>query len=331
MEIDIQSKKIETLRNTYTHTEKRFGDKPATRYQEATFDIQPTENFHYRPTWQPELELYDKRRTAIKMKDWYDLNDPRQFYYGSYVGSRAKLQETADQNFNFVEKRGMLSFMPEEIKQKILSLIIPLRHFEWGANMNNTQICTMGYGTSITAPAMMHAADRLGIAQYITRIGLLLGENEVSFLDQAKQDWLEKEEWQGLRKAVEDSFVLEDWFELFVVQNFVMDGMIHPFFFEHFEQEINQHGGTAQGMLTEFMSAWYGETTRWVDTQLKVAAAESEENSKLISGWVNNWLQVIDEALRPLAQEAMTNGNDVLDQVKADLLKRAEKINLNLK
>ncbi len=330
MHIDIQSKKVETIRNTFTHIEKRLGDKPASRYQEATYDLQATANFHYRPTWQPEFELYDERRTAIKMDDWYKLLDPRQYYYGAYVGNRARLQETADQNFIFVEKHGTLSFMPAEVKQKILSFIVPLRHFEWGANMNNAQICTMGYGTAITAPAMFHAGDRLGIAQYITRIGLLLGENEVAVLEQAKQDWLEKEQWQGLRKVVEDSFVVEDWFELFVAQNFAMDGLAHPFFFDHFGKALHQQGIVAQGMLTEFMSIWYAETTRWVDAQLKVAAAESEENAKLISAWLNHWIQEVETAIQPLAQEAMGNDSKVLAEVKLALLKRAEKINIDV-
>jgi phenol hydroxylase P1 protein len=37
----------------------RFGDKPASRYQVGTFNVQPTENFHYRPTWDPAHNLYD--------------------------------------------------------------------------------------------------------------------------------------------------------------------------------------------------------------------------------------------------------------------------------
>lgn len=330
MHIDIKSKNVETIRNTFSHIVRRLGDKPASRYQEATYDIQPTHNVHYRPTWQPQYKLYDERRTAIKVDDWYKFLDPRQYYYGAYVMNRAKLQETADQNFTFVEKRGLLALMPEDVKQKVLQLVLPLRHFEWGANMNNTQICAMGYGAAITAPAMFQAGDRLGIAQYITRIGLLMGENEVGVLDQAKQDWLEKEEWQGLRKAVENSFVLEDWFELFVAQNFVMDGLIHPFFFDRFEQNLNEKGGTAQGMLTEFMSSWYEDSTRWVDAQLKVAAQESEENAKLLVDWINKWMVQTEEAITPLAQMALDNGDEVLAEVKAALIKRAEKVGIKI-
>ena len=34
--------------------------------------------------------------------------------------------------------------------------------------------------------------------------------------------------WQGLRRFVEDSMVLKDPFELFVVQNVVLDGLLYP-------------------------------------------------------------------------------------------------------
>ena len=38
--------------------------------------------------------------------------------------------------------------------------------------MNNCTICSRGYGTAFTAPAMFHAMDALGVAQYLTRLGL---------------------------------------------------------------------------------------------------------------------------------------------------------------
>ncbi|HCT2096385.1 TPA: phenol hydroxylase, partial [Acinetobacter baumannii] len=64
MQIDIKTSSVKPLRNTYAYIEKRFGDKPASRYQEATYDIQEEINFHYKPLWQPEFDLYDKGRTV---------------------------------------------------------------------------------------------------------------------------------------------------------------------------------------------------------------------------------------------------------------------------
>ena len=63
-----------------------------------------------------------------------------------------------------------------------------------------------GYGTAITAALpSIQAMDQLGIAQYLTRLGLLL--DEPAALDAAKTAWLEAPMWQALRHYVEDMLV----------------------------------------------------------------------------------------------------------------------------
>ena len=48
MQIDIKTSAVEQVRQTFSHVARRLGaDKPASRYQEATFDLQPEVNFHY--------------------------------------------------------------------------------------------------------------------------------------------------------------------------------------------------------------------------------------------------------------------------------------------
>lgn len=108
MQIDLRTVSITPLRQTYQHIADRQGaDKPASRYVEATMDVQPQANFHYRPTWDPAHELFDASRTQVVMKDWYALKDPRQLYYGTYTMARARMQEVAEADFEFVEERGL--------------------------------------------------------------------------------------------------------------------------------------------------------------------------------------------------------------------------------
>lgn len=76
MNIDLQAREIQPLRQTFDRVQAYTGDKPASRYLEAILSTQPTENFHYRATWEPEYELFDQRRTAIRMADWNSLRDP---------------------------------------------------------------------------------------------------------------------------------------------------------------------------------------------------------------------------------------------------------------
>ncbi len=265
------------------------------------------------------------------MKDFDQLLDPRQYYYGTYVIQRAKQQESQERNFQFVEKRLLLDTLSDEIKDKITKLVIPLRHFEWGANMNNYFISAYGYGAPITTAAACQGMDRLGNAQYITRIALTLSHNEPELLDKAKSIWMDDAMWQPLRKVVEDSFVLKDWFELHLLQNFLLDGLVHPLIFGQLNDEIMASNGTAFGMLTEFISDWYAESKRWTDATIKVAIKENDENKELIESWLNQWQPIARDAVAPLLEYGFgDSGPDHMVKVNDELQQRANKLGLDL-
>ncbi|WP_138378920.1 aromatic/alkene monooxygenase hydroxylase subunit beta [Luteithermobacter gelatinilyticus] len=330
MSLDIKTNVIEPRRQTYAHVAQRLGaDKPASRYQEATWDVQATANFHYRPTWAPERELYDVRLTAIQMDDWYRFNDPRQFYYGTYTMARNKMMETEEANFKFVEKRGLLDQMDDNWKEKVAFFLLPLRHYEWGGNMNGCNASDKSYGTAINQVLLYAGMDRLGIAQIISRIGLLLDGNSGDSLTAAKTFWMEDERWQPLRRLVEDSLVIDDWFEQAVAQFFCMDGVVFPLVYDHFDQENARHGGAALSMLNEFMIDWYADEMKWVDRLLKVTAAENAANAELLTSWVQTWGERALEAARPLAFHVLGDrAETVLEDIKAALHTRARKVGL---
>lgn len=329
MNIDLQAREITPLRHTYDHVARQIGgDKVASRYQEATFGAQPMVNFHYRPTWDPAFELFDKRRSKIVLADWYVLKDPRQFYYANWTMTRARQQDAMESNFTFVEQRGMLSLLPDALREKALQVLMPLRHVTWGANMNNAAVCAYGYGTAFTAPAMFHAMDNLGVAQYLTRLGLALGEPET--LDEGKQSWLNAPEWQSLRRLVEDMLVVEDPFELFVAQNLALDGLLYPLIYGSFvDDHVALQGGTAVAMLTSFMPEWHAESARWIDAVVKAAAAESESNRALLLQWTGHWGERAAAALAPIAVLALgEHGETALTEAGEQLQARLNKAGL---
>ena len=332
MSIQISAKVVKPLRVNYDYTARRIGkNKPASRYQEAVYDVQPTTNFHYPPSWEKGKELYDTSRTDIVMQDWYSFMDPRQYYYTAYVSVRARQQENMDNSFKMAEKSGLLASVPNELKQQVKTLLTPFRHVEYGANMNNQDICDRGYGTSITSLASFHGFDRIGISQYLSRLALLIDENEENGLEQARIDWLQGAAWQELRHAMEDIFVLDDWFEIMVAQNVVMDGLIYPLIYDRYMKKVAAEGGGTFSLLTQFMNDWYAETIRWTNALMKVTAAESEANTKLLSGWVTQWAERIERAVLPVAEMAFADdGSAQLTEVKQALLNRLAKQGLNI-
>ncbi len=330
MQIDLRTVSITPLRQTYNHIARRLGaDKAASRYIEATMDVQANANFHYRPTWDPAHELFDPARTRLVMRDWYALKDPRQLYYGTYTQARARMQETAEADFDFVESRGLAERYDAAARRTALDFYVPLRHVAWGANMNGASMCAYGYGTAITQPCLYAAMDQLGMAQYLSRLGLLLGHQ--GDLEAAKHAWLESPTWQGLRRLVEDSWVVSDWFELFVAQNVVQDGLLFGLAYKEVDTVLADRAGPTVSMLTRFQAEWFEDAKKWVDAVIKVAAAESDENKQLLSQWYADWRARAIEALRPVATLALADdGAAALERVTAVLDGRMSKAGLTV-
>lgn len=325
MTIEIKTTSIEPIRHTFSNVARRQGaDKPASRYLEAMFDLQADCNFHYKPYWDSQHELYDTRRTAIQMADWYAFRDPRQFYYGTWTQTRAKQQDVAERNFAFVDKRELAANLPAPVRERALAVLVPLRHVEYAANLNNCYMTAYGYGSAITQATMYAGIDRLGIAQYLSRIGLSLAGPEA--LDEGKRAWLEDAQWQPLRRLVEDLMVTQDWFELFIAQNLALDGLLYPLIYQRIDAELAREAGSTVAMLTEFMSEWHAENSRWVDATVKTAAAESPANKALLEEWTRNWSTRAAEALEPVAAQVFGNeARVVLAELQAELIQRAAK------
>lgn len=330
MQIDLRTVSIQPLRQAYDHLVRRFGDKPASRYQEGSYDIQAAENLHYRPTWAPDQALYDASLTRIVMQDWYALKDPRQFYYSTYTLARARQQDSMEANFEFVESRGLVGQLDGESRRLALDLLVPLRHAAWGANQNNSLICGYGFGAIFTQPCMYQAMDNLGIAQYLSRLGLLLGDVEA--LEAGKRAWQSAPQWQPLRRYVEDTLVLRDPFELFVAQNLALDGLLYPLVYERaVDDELAGRGASAVAMLTCFMSDWAQETRKWIDAVLKVAAAESADNAAVLGDWSRQWSNRAAAALLPLLEPLYgKRADEVVGEQMGVLQARLEKLGIRL-
>lgn len=327
MQMDLRTVAIKPQRHTFGHVARRLGaDKPASRYQEGTLDLQTMANQHYRPLWDPEHEYFDARRTAIKMVDWYAFKDPRQYYYGSYVMARARQQDAAESAFEFVETRRLVELAPPSTVALAKQILTPLRHVAWGGSMNNDFIAAYGFGAGITQPALLYAMDQLGIAQFLTRAALLLGD--AADLDKAKADWMEEPAWQSLRRLIEDLFVEKDWFELFVAQDLVIDGLLYPLVYQSIvDSKLASEGGSAIAMLTQFQAEWYSETAKWVDAQIKAAASENDENRALVAAWVAKWRARAIASFLPIAEIAFgAEAQSALDEVVEQLDRRIAKL-----
>lgn len=306
MQYELKTQVIEPLRQTFTPLIERYGDKPATRYQEGTIGLQATENFHYRPTWDADRELYDPDYSALKLTDPDSYTDPRQYYYTPYVTNRAAMHEAFGKTLDYVTDHGLLERTPGHWQKLIAEVIIPLRHYESGAQMLYSNACRFSYGATVAQCLSYEGFDRIGNAQLISRVGIALGEQTSATLKAAKALWLEAPDLQGLREVVEKLLVEQDW-AVGVIGLDMVDELIDALVYRYLDEEAILGGAGAYSLLAQHVGSWWAEHRKWLDPLYKAWLADEqygEANKAAITEAVNTWLPQALGAVVLLADRA---------------------------
>lgn len=273
MQFELRQQVIEPVRQTFTPLAKRYGDRPATRYEEGSVGIQSTEHFHYRPLWDPQHDIYDADYSALKLSDPDAYTDPRQFYYTPYVVNRAALHEAFGRNLTYVVDRGLLTKMPQQWQDLVTKTVLPLRYYESGAQLINVEGGRFAYGTTIEQVFTYASFDRIGNAQILSRIGIALGENCDAVLATTKPAWMDDQGLQGLRRLIEELLAAPDW-ALSNVGLDLCDRLLFPLLTAHLDEAALLGGAGAYSLLIQQLGVWWTDQRKWLDS--------------LISAWVND-------------------------------------------
>lgn len=307
MQYELRYQVIEQKRQTFQNVIDRFGDQPASRYLEATLDVEPRENFHYRPTWAQDRELYDERYSALRLTDPYSYTDPRQFYYTPYVTSRAALHDEFGKTLAYLEERDLFSRMPEGWRSVLASVVVPLRHFESGAQLVTVTGARFAYGTSLEQCCTYAAFDRIGNAQMLSRVGIALGVGTSDILTTAKQEWLDSEHLQPLRRLIEEIMIVGDWAEGLLAVD-IIDSLIYPLLYTGLDERALGEGAGAYSLFAQHLSTWFSDQRRWLDALVTAWRTDPEQ------GEANQaHLARIDSTWRPRALAAVGALSAVID------------------
>jgi phenol hydroxylase P1 protein len=263
MQIELRTQVIEPERKTFTNLVDRFGDRPASRYEEGSIDIQSVANFHYRPLWSADHEIYDADYTAFKLEDPYSFTDPRQLYYAPYVQSRAAMNEAFVKTIDYVEKKDLLQKLPTGWDAVVGEVLVPLRHWEAGAELVSVEGSRWAYGTTIDQCCIFAAFDRIGNAQNLSRVGIVYGEGHDGALATAKQRWLEAAELQGLRRLVEETLAGttgQDYAAKLLTID-LADRLVYALMYGHLDEAALTSGAGAYSLVAQHFSSWLADPT----------------------------------------------------------------------
>jgi len=306
VQFELRTQVIEPQRKTFQHLIDRYGDRPASRYEEGTIDLQATANYHYRPLWGPEIDIYSPDYSVLKLTDAYSYVDPRGFYYAPYVTSRADMHESFAATLSYLEKRGMFERLPEAWHTLFAEVVLPVRHYEAAAQMISSHAARFGWGTTITQCAAYAAFDRVGNAQLLSRAGISFGGGTADSLAEAKQLWLDDAALQPLRRLTEETLVERDW-GLAMVRLDVTDQLLYALLYTHLDDAAIGAGAGTYSLVSQHLSGWFTDQRRWLDALYQAWTADPErgaDNTATLRRIVADALVSAQAALLPLAEKA---------------------------
>jgi phenol hydroxylase P1 protein len=306
VQYELRTQVIEPKRKTFDNLVARFGDRPASRYEEGSIDIQAKENFHFRPLWAPDKEIYDETFSVLRLTDPYSFTDPRQYYYAPYVTSRASMFDAFSATLDYLEERGMFDRLPEPWTELFQTVVLPLRHYESAAQMVSCDTARFGFGTTITQCAAYAAFDRVGNAQLLSRVGISLGRGGADLLDAAKTSWLEDGALQPLRKLAEELLVERDWGRSLVALD-VTDQLLYPLLYTYLDEAALNGGAGSYSLIAQHLSKWFKDQRRWMDALYRAWTSDpelGETNKALLAEIVESALASALNAAHSLAVRA---------------------------
>jgi phenol/toluene 2-monooxygenase (NADH) P1/A1 len=318
MQFELRTQVIEQSRKTFTNLVERFGDRPASRYEEGSIDIQAVENLHYRPLYSADKEHYDVDWTAFKLEDPYSFTDPRQLYYAPYVQSRAASNEAFVKTIEYIETRDLMQKLPTGWDSLVGEVLVPLRHWEAGAELVSIEGSRWAWGTTIDQCCTFAAFDRIGNAQNLSRIGIVYGEGHDAALARAKDAWLTAPALQGLRRLIEETLAGDDWAAKLLTVD-LADRLLYPLMYAHLDEAALTGGAGAYSLLAQHFSTWFADQRRWLDHLVRTWLADpvhAEANRKAHDEMLAaRWSQVVEAVADVAAAIDARIGVDAVDHV----------------
>jgi phenol hydroxylase P1 protein len=303
VQYELRQNTVAPSRNTYQVLIERNGDVPASRYQEGTVGIQPRENFHYRPLWAPDHELYDETFSVLRLADPEGFVDPRQYYYAPYVAARATLHDAFAKTLDYLDKRDLMAHLPDAWAEVVRTVVVPLRHYESGAQLISVGGARFAWGTPIAQCLSYAAFDRIGLAQMLSRIGISVAGGTDDALTEAKRLWTGAPHLQRARRNTEELMAESDW-AVGVIGQDLADQLVYPVLYQRLDDAALLGGAGPYSLLSQHLMAWYTDQRRWVDAIYTAWTSDPEHgeaNRAHLANIVATWLPAATESATAIA------------------------------
>lgn len=305
--------------------------RAASVYEDVTVDTQPSISRHMVRGWPLHFAdgkgTWSLESTDLKAKDWYEFRDPREEWSRTFYQKSASYERTIEAALTSAREGDLFKDFHDEwidLLRKDLQVLGFIEYGMWFPLAKAQRDCL----SDVLAHCVgLEAAIKQRQAQAIVLYGMDLDDTFSGFaIEESKARFLEEGFWQPVRRYLERLASITDWAEVIVATNLCFEPIIGSCLRRDLLLRSAPSGGDhVTGEIVRPAELEWGWTKEWSLEFLRFAVQEesnSEENKKVISSWVNDWLPEAIEALSALEPLfARRPGGPEFEEVKSRVLR----------
>ena len=270
--------------------------------------------------------LWRRDSTRLEHPRWFDFRDPAGLWQRTYV----KLQAEQERAVELAVEGGVTAGVFTDVNSVWLRELLGRHYrvwtyFEYGVFRACAQAQREALSDTLGGVLCFEAVDRMRHAQDIILYLMNVEKAVAGFADDgAKAEWLNEPLYQPARKMTEEIMALNDWGELAVAVNLVID----PLFSEvGLSQLIRRsapyHGDSITPMLVLCAERDRQRNLAWTVELVKMVTApeleQCEQNRRTIQDWIVRWSPLAlqaTEALAPVFERVPTKAVQFSDALR---------------
>ena len=270
--------------------------------------------------------LWRRDSTRLEHPRWFDFRDPAGLWQRTYV----KLQAEQERAVELAVEGGVTAGVFTDVNSVWLRELLGRHYrvwtyFEYGVFRACAQAQREALSDTLGGVLCFEAVDRMRHAQDIILYLMNVEKAVAGFADDgAKAEWLNEPLYQPARKMTEEIMALNDWGELAVAVNLVID----PLFSEvGLSQLIRRsapyHGDSITPMLVLSAERDRRRNLAWTVELVKMVTApeleQCEQNRRTIQDWIVRWSPLAlqaTEALAPVFERVPTKAVQFSDALR---------------
>lgn len=246
------------------------------------------------------LGCQDARTTALVHPNWFEYRDPSGLWQRPYISLQAQQERSIAGATTSAKANGAFGEIAPGWLELVARYYEAFASFEWGMFKAHAFVTREALSDTLSMAYTFSAMDRLRHQQDIALYSLDLYEQVPGYTEGAGMDaWLNDLACQGARRLVERLLSLQDWGEMVLMTNLVVEPLLATVIgSEFFRRLAPLHGDPVIAVIEMTVEADRRRNRAATQALVKMLTADTDgtgrpvpaaDNHHLIQGWIDSW------------------------------------------